>query len=87
MHRAKLSIRMEQRRAPLTCLVHHCFSSPLTNVILRSSTLTGDEHRMCRYEFMPYCREHYHVYIDNLSFGDVLLSGSDGMEICVLCLR
>ena len=87
IQRAKLSISMELKRAPSTCVVHQCCKHPLTKIVLRTSTLARDDHRMFYYDFMPYCREHYHVYIDNLSFGDVMLSGSDGMEICVLCLR
>ena len=85
--RARLAISMDARRPPATCAVQQCGGAPLTRITLHFATLSRDAYRACQYAFVPYCRVHHQVYIDNMSYGDALVSGVNDVDICVLCLR
>ena len=85
--RARLAVSMDARRPPVTCAVNQCGEAPLTHVTLHFATLPRNAYRACQYDFIPYCRVHYQVYIDNMLFGDALESAVRGVNICVLCLR
>lgn len=83
---SRLGMLLEGPPPPRYCTVAHCNAASLKNVVVRH--LTQRKEHIHKYAFLPYCRAHFHAYMDTLSFGDVLLTaGDDGIDICVLCLR